>query len=102
MRDTPLLQELFINIGELFSAAGDGEAIIVAVKEIFRVCTEKITHEIVKSDKTGNLAIAVGGKEKEGIGAEKSIESLFKRIIIADIIKSWIEDVGDAARLADI
>lgn len=92
MRDTPLLQELFINIGKLFSAASDGEAIIVAVKGIFGISAEKIAYEIVEGDKTGNFAVAVGDEEKEGIGAEKSIKSLFERIIVADIIKSGVED----------
>ena len=57
----------------LFSTAGDGEAIVIAVESVFLVGAEKMTYEIVEGDEAGDFAVAVGDKEEEGIGAKKSV-----------------------------
>ena len=57
----------------LFSATGDSESIVIAVESVFLVGAEKMTHEIVEGDETGDFAVAVGDEEEEGIGAKKSV-----------------------------
>ena len=59
-------------------AVGDGKSIIIAVEGIFLISAEEMSHKIVEGDKSSDFAVAVGDEEKEGVGAEESVQGLLE------------------------
>lgn len=83
-------------------AASNGEAVIIAVKSVFLVGAEKVTHKIIESDKARDFAVAVGDEEEKGVGTKKGVQGLLERVVVADVIKPGVEDLGNAVRIADV